>query len=86
MNNRIICRVCGWRGTIDQALEGKSPFDDTEIGGCPKCKEINPFHIACDEPGCWNDATMGAPTESGYRHTCWKHYPLHKTKKGKFHD
>lgn len=72
---KIFCEECGWRGTHDKLLLGKSPFEDAEIRGCPKCKAIESHHEACDEPGCWEHATCGTPTPTGYRRTCGKHIP-----------
>ena len=76
MSDRLFCneRRCGWRGT--EALTAPNPFDaEDTIAGCPKCKEINSLLVACDEPGCWNEASCGTPVANGYRHTCGKHAP-----------
>lgn len=35
----------------------------------------------CDEPGCYDSASSGWPTEKGYRQTCYKHYKKHKYNK-----
>jgi len=78
MNDRLFCneRRCGWRGMQLEVLFAENPFNaDETIAGCPKCKEINSLLVSCDEPGCWNEASCGTPTATGYRHTCGKHAP-----------
>ena len=58
-----------------ELLSAPNPFDAAnEVYGCPACKEVNCFTNICDEPGCNDDASCGFPTETGYRHTCGKHY------------
>lgn len=34
----------------------------------------------CDEPGCFDNAGCGFPTENGYRHTCYNHSDFKKQK------
>lgn len=34
----------------------------------------------CDEPGCFDDASCGFPTENGYRRTCFDHSNLNISK------
>ena len=34
----------------------------------------------CDEPGCFDDASCGFPTETGYRRTCYNHSDFNKQK------
>ncbi len=81
MSESVYCanRRCGWRGTLDDVLRGKSPFDDEVLIGCPKCKTVDNMIEACDEPGCWKAATCGTPTPSGYRRTCGDHWPNRTT-------
>lgn len=72
---KLLCDECGWHGT--EPLKAPSPFEaDAVILGCPECKEVNTMQIACDEEGCWKQATCGTPTPSGYRGTCGMHRPL----------
>lgn len=67
---------CGWFGKDEDVLIAKNPFDpDDFVTGCPLCKQINTITYACDEEGCWADATCGTPTAAGYRRTCGKHMP-----------
>lgn len=78
---KIICKECGWGGTTDEVLVAENPFEKREkIHGCPKCKSIESFYSACDEPDCWKEITCGTPTESGYRQTCGKHKPKEELK------
>ena len=71
---KCICQSCDWQGLVSDLLVAKSPFDPEEtINGCPKCKAIDDAFIACDEPGCWREATCGWPSETGYRQTCGEH-------------
>ena len=34
----------------------------------------------CDEPGCFDNAGCGFPTETGYRRTCYNHSDFNKQK------
>ena len=34
----------------------------------------------CDEPGCFDNASCGFPTETGYRRTCYNHSDFNKQK------
>lgn len=34
--------------------------------------------LICDEPGCIEQASCGAPSDSGYRRTCFDHMPNSK--------
>ena len=74
---KVKCLNCGWRGTVSEMLSAKNPFDETEgISACPKCKTVeNTCSVVCDEPECWDEATCGTPTKTGYRSTCWRHVP-----------
>lgn len=75
MTGKIVCE-CGWCGSPDDVLIAKHPFmPDGTVYGCPKCKEIETFAAACDEPDCWKKVTCGTSTPSGYRSTCSKHRP-----------
>lgn len=72
---KCTCDNCGWRGTWATLLKAANPFDDeTTIDGCPQCKAVEQFTNACQNPACWNDATCGTPTPSGYQFLCSKHY------------
>ena len=67
---------CGWTGLEKDVLSAPNPFDpEDDLTGCPECKGVNTIVPACDEPGCWEEVTCGAPTPSGYRQTCGKHRP-----------
>lgn len=76
---KLICNDhrCGWQGTEAEMLRADHPFQPgVEILGCPKCRETDTLRYACDEPGCWKEATCGTPTLDGYRSTCGKHMPV----------
>jgi len=71
---RWMCQSCDWIGDDAELLRAPSPFDaEDTIVGCPKCKAVDDFKSACDEPGCGQDATCGFPAPGGYRRTCGKH-------------
>lgn len=73
-DQKCLCKSCDWQGLVSELLTAQNPFDPGEtISGCPKCKAIDDAIVACDEPGCWREATCGWPSESGYRWTCGKH-------------
>lgn len=73
---KLVCDCCGWRGTADQLLSARNPFDQEDmIFGCPDCKQIGEHFVACDEPDCWRGVTCGTPTPAGYRSTCSEHWP-----------
>ena len=77
-NPRVLCEdfKCGWHGVLSETLTAEHPFISCEtIRGCPKCKTPQDFFLACDEPECWQKATCGTPTVSGYRQTCHQHVP-----------
>lgn len=79
-NPKMLCQECTWRGLSSERLVARSPFDARDIVfGCPACKEVNCFHIACDEDGCWDPGTCGTPTKTGYRTTCSCHKPRDKS-------
>jgi hypothetical protein len=60
----------------DEILRAANPFDpEDDVCGCPRCKSVDSTVYACDEPGCWKDASCGTPTEAGYRSTCGAHRP-----------
>ena len=75
--NRYRCYGCGWRGDEGDLLTAPSPFEpEDEIVACPNCKQVSDDLVrVCDEPGCWKEATMGTPTRTGYRRTCFTHRP-----------
>lgn len=73
---------CNWRGVEDEILTAPNPFMEAEvITACPKCKEVYSVTQACDEPHCWEFASCGTPTETGYRRTCGAHMPKGKDEK-----
>lgn len=76
-NQKVICetRRCGWHGLEHEALVAKSPFSDDDLVACPECKEVGTLVVACDEPGCWKEASCGTPIPGGYRRTCFDHRP-----------
>lgn len=73
---KMVCQECDWQGRSSNRLVAPNPFDNTVIiFGCPSCKEVECFCMACDEEGCWEPVTCGTPTSSGYRQTCSRHRP-----------
>lgn len=75
---KVVCNEirCDWHGLDDEILRAPNPFEQGEVlYACPKCKEVGSIVVACDEPGCWKEATCGTPTENDYRRTCGKHRP-----------
>lgn len=73
---KVLCSVrrCNWHGDLDEILLAQNPFEPEEsLQGCPKCSEVNTIRVACDEPDCWQEATCGWPSPSGYRRTCGEH-------------
>ena len=73
---RVICDQCGWHGLWSEKLTATHPFDSRDVVvGCPRCKSVDSLLVACDEPGCWNETTMGTSTPQGYRMTCHEHNP-----------
>jgi hypothetical protein len=75
-HNKSVCTLCGWKGLFEQLLVAPNPFCiGDQLHGCPGCGQVNCFHSACDEPGCWEPDTCGMPTDFGYRRTCYKHIP-----------
>lgn len=77
MSDKVYCdeQQCGWHGLFDETLSASNPFGLGEIYACPKCKKVQEFKMACDEPNCWEPASCGTPIPNGYRETCGKHMP-----------
>lgn len=80
---RCMSARCSWRGPESQVLRAKSPFDCSDICGCPECKGIDTIRVCCDEPGCFDFGTIGLPSTDGgpYRVTCWQHSRWAKERK-----
>lgn len=77
MTDKVVCSEyrCNWHGMDDEILRAPNPFEDGEtLYACPKCKGVGSVVVACDEPGCWKEATCGTPA-GVYRRTCGKHRP-----------
>lgn len=73
---KLVCQECDWCGPRGDRLVASNPFDSImAVYGCPACKAVNCFRVACDEDGCWELVTCGTPTDDGYRSTCSKHRP-----------
>lgn len=74
---KMECNNCGWRGASKDVLRAENPFaeDFETMEGCPDCREPNTMEVICDEPGCWQRGTCGAPSPIGYRRTCFEHRP-----------
>lgn len=55
-------------------LIAPNPFDPTdELYACPRCKSLD-LYAACEEPGCWKEASNGGPGPDGkYRRACSTH-------------
>lgn len=82
-SRKLVCteRQCGWHGWPYQILHAPHPFDSLDnVTGCPKCKGVDVLVGACDEPGCWQEATCGTPVADGYRTTCGRHNPANGTR------
>jgi len=80
-SSRRVCRECNWRGRANEILATRNPFEPgTVIYACPACKEIGQLRTTCDEPGCWEEDTIGQPVPDGYRRTCHKHDPSNERK------
>ena len=78
MSGKVKCDElrCGWQGMAHEVLTATHPFNVYDkIEGCPKCRQCGTIIQVCDEPGCWNHASCGAPTPAGYRSTCGNHIP-----------
>jgi hypothetical protein len=78
--DKLVCDECDARVRMGEVLSAVHPFDPGEhVIGCPRCKEQQSFRTCCDEPGCWEEDTMGTPatfgSPRGYRRTCYKHRP-----------
>lgn len=66
---------CSWHGQRSEALIAPDPFNvGCKLFACPECRQQT-LRTCCDEPGCWNEDTIGTPTAKGYRRTCHKHIP-----------
>lgn len=80
---KTFCRECGWRGLTGALIQVKYQvvtvaYGETTVSMyvCPNCGRADATtERACDGQDCWEPATMGTPTESGYQQTCWTHHP-----------
>jgi hypothetical protein len=71
---KFLCDICRMNLKQSALLVAKNPFEnDSDVFGCPNCRSIDNFTVACDEPDCWLPVTQGRPTSNGYRRTCHKH-------------
>jgi hypothetical protein len=70
---------CGWHGDQSEAHEFliiDRRFGPLNIVFCPKCHELNSTLVnVCEEPDCWEPATMGTPYPGGYKQHCHRHPP-----------
>jgi hypothetical protein len=78
------CQECGDICRWDEMLTAPNPFDADAgpIYGCRRCKCIDSFVGVCDEAGCSREASCGAPSDDGYRRTCWEHSPMRQRSDG----
>lgn len=75
-STKRICPECSAQMHDADVLTAPNPFDPQDtVTGCPKCRAVTNVLVVCDEPGCWREASGGAPTLAGYRHTCSEHIP-----------
>jgi hypothetical protein len=75
-SRKLLCKDCRAHATEDEILKAPNPFEPiVDLWGCPNCKSVDCFEVACDEDGCWESVTCGTPTPDGYRNTCSKHRP-----------
>lgn len=66
---------CGWRGLDTEILRATDPFNTgNELTACPKCRGQT-IRTCCDEPDCWEHDTCGWNSLTGYRRTCFTHWP-----------
>lgn len=76
LNQKMVCVKCVWYGYGRDRLVAQNPFEPKEkLFGCPGCKGADCLRIACDEDDCWERATCGTATATGYRYTCCTHKP-----------
>lgn len=74
---KVRCEECGWKGTEEEQLYGENPFWPGEfLYGCPKCRDIKSTLVhVCEDPDCWEPATIGTPYHGGYKWHCHRHPP-----------
>ena len=73
----LICKDCGSIISESGVLRAENPFNpEYALLGCPNCKAVEQFRLACAASGCASEVSMGMPHEDGvYRSTCSKHGP-----------
>lgn len=73
----LICKDCDSIISEGGVLRAENPFNpEYELLGCPNCKAVDQFRLACAASGCTSEVSMGMPHEDGvYRSTCSKHGP-----------
>lgn len=75
-NQKVRCRSCGAHWASSALLIAPNPFDpDETVHGCPQCKAVEDLEVCCDHRECWQAASCGTPTATGYRRTCYEHRP-----------
>lgn len=66
--------LCNWCGNESCVLMAPNPFDDRDLLlACPRCRSMTDLVLACEIPGCTNEADCGWPDGDTYRQTCGKH-------------
>lgn len=71
---KTVCKECGHHCKWGELLRAPNPFDPEEsVTGCPNCFAVDASITVCDVEGCFEVASCGWPSKSGYRHTCGKH-------------
>ncbi len=73
----LICKDCDSIISESGVLRAENPFNpEYALLGCPNCKAVEQFRLACAASGCTSEVSMGMPHEDGvYRATCSKHGP-----------
>lgn len=74
-NHKLFCTACHHVIMSDDQLKAPHPFDPPcECYGCPLCRGIDCFTVACDHEGCERESSQGWKEPDGtYRVTCSKH-------------
>lgn len=73
----LICKDCDSTISEPEVLRAENPFSpEYALLGCPNCKAVDQFRLACAASGCTSEVSRGMPHEDGvYRATCSKHGP-----------
>ena len=75
---KLLCEECDHVIQVgEHYLVAPHPFEaNCSVIGCPHCRSVDPFVIACEWPDCTRTVSNGTPMADGtYARRCCDHSP-----------